>query len=205
MKQRIVIVIGAVVAVVLVAAWALLLYKPQSDKLAEVQRQVEAEKAQETALQAQLVKLNDLKEQEPEIDAQLSRAKSLIPDAPDLANYIREANRVATESGVDWLKISAAEPQASAEMTTVALDLEMTGKYFTIVDYLTRVQELSRAVRFDTIQISTGSTEDGSAGPLSVKVSGRMFSTGGGAPVPGSAAGGGAAAASARPEGTNAA
>lgn len=203
MKQRVVIIIGAVVAVILVAAWALLLYKPQSDKLAQVQRQVEAEKAQESALQAQLVKLNDLKEQEPEIDAQLSRAKSLIPDQPDLANYIREANRVATESGVDWLKITAGEPQASAEMTTVALDLEMTGKYFTIVDYLTRVQELSRAVRFDTIQLSVGANEDGSPGALSVKVSGRMFSAGGGAPAPNAAAG--APAAGARPEGTNAA
>lgn len=149
MKQRVVIIIGAVVAVILVAAWALLLYKPQSDKLAQVQRQVEAEKAQESALQAQLVKLNDLKEQEPEID------------------------------------------------------LEMTGKYFTIVDYLTRVQELSRAVRFDTIQLSVGANEDGSPGALSVKVSGRMFSAGGGAPAPNAAAG--APAAGARPEGTNAA
>lgn len=203
MKQRVVIVIGAVVAVVLIAGWALLLYKPESDKLGSVQRQVEAEKAQETTLAAQLVKLQDLKEQEPQIDAELSRVKSLVPDAPDLSTYIREANRIATESGIDWLKVSAADPQASGDVTTVALDLELTGKYFNVVDYLTRVQELSRAVRFDSLQMSGISGDDGSsAGGVSVKLSGRMFSSGGGAPAPDA---GGGAGSGARPTGTNAA
>lgn len=205
MKQRVVIVISAVVAAILVAAWVLLLYKPASDKLAGVQRQVEAEKAQETTLAAQLVKLKDLKEQEPQIDAELSRVKSLVPDAPDLSTYIREANRIATESGIDWLKVSAAEPQASGDVTTVALDLELTGKYFNVVDYLTRVQELSRAVRFDSLQMSAITGEDGaSGGSVSVKLSGRMFSSGG-APAPATGGAGAAGASGGRPTGTNAA
>lgn len=203
MKQRVVIVIGAVVAVVLIAGWALLLYKPQSDKLGEVQRQVESEKAQETTLQAQLVKLKDLKEQEPEIDAELSKVKSLIPDGPDLATYIREANRIAADSGIDWLKITAGDPLASGEITTVSLDLELTGKYFNVVDYLTRVQELSRAVRFDSLQMATASGEDVPPGSVSVKLSGRMFSSGGGVPDPATAAAAGGSAS--RPTGTNAA
>lgn len=202
MSQRVVIVIGAVVAVILIAAWALLLYKPQSDKLDSVQRQVEAEKSQETTLAAQLVKLEDLKQQEPEIDAQLSRVKSLVPDAPDLSTYIREANRIAGESGIDWLKITAGDPQASGDITTISLDLEMTGKYFNVVDYLTRVQELSRAVRFDSLVMSSASGEDTSAGLVSVKLSGRMFASGGGAPA---AQPGGGASSSPRPTGTNAA
>lgn len=202
MKQRVVIIVGAVVAVVLVAGWALLLYKPESDKLGEVQRQVEAEKSQEVSLQAQLVKLKDLKEQEPEIDAELSRVKSLIPDGPDLATYIREANRIAGDSGIDWLKITAADPQASGDITTVALDLEITGKYFNVVDYLTRVQELSRAVRFDSLQMSTASGEGVPKGAVSVKLSGRMFSSGGGTPDPAASAAGGSGG---RPTGTNAA
>lgn len=206
MKQRVVIVIGAVVAVVLVAAWVLLLYKPASDKLAGVQRQVEAEKAQETTLAAQLVKLKDLKEQEPQIDAELSRVKSLVPDAPDLSTYIREANRIATESGIDWLRVSAADPQTAGDITTVALDLELTGKYFNVVDYLTRVQELSRAVRFDSLQMSAITGEDGaSGGGVSVKLSGRMFSSGGGAPAPATGGAGAAGGAGGRPTGTNAA
>jgi len=200
-KQRVVIIIGAVVALVLVVGWALLLYKPESDKLGEVQRQVEAEKSQETSLQAQLVKLKDLKEQEPEIDAQLSRVKSLIPDGPDLSTYIREANRIAADSGIDWLKISAGEPQASSGITTVTLDLEITGKYFNVVDYLTRVQELSRAVRFDSLQMASASGEDVPSGGVSVKLSGRMFSSGGGAPAPDATVAGGGG----RPSGTNAA
>ena len=84
---------------------------------------------------------------------------------------------------------------------THGMRLNFSGKYFNVVDYLTRVQELSRAVRFDSLQMAAASGEDIPAGGVSVKLSGRMFSSGGGAPASGAAA----AAGGGRPSGTNAA
>jgi len=178
-KQRIFIVIGSLVGVLLLVGWFLLLYSPKTEELGKVQKDIERSKGEQVTLQQQLQKLQALKEQEPEIDAQLARVKSLVPDTPDLSTYIREANRVSTEAGIDWVKVAPGEPAADGDLSTVVLTVEIQGGFFNVVDYLTRMEELSRAVTYDTIQISPRNDDSGKQ-MVNVQLTGRMFSSAGG-------------------------
>jgi Tfp pilus assembly protein PilO len=175
-KQRTILAITGVGAVAVVAAWFLLLYQPKSKELAELRADVDAAKQKHATLASQLRQLEELKEDEPRIDADLARVKSYIPDTPDLGTFIREVNDVASQAAIDWVQVSPTEPVTGQGVATTALTLQVSGEFFDVVEFLGRLQEIPRAVTFDQMQLAPATDGSGSGTKLSVQLSGRMFS-----------------------------
>ena len=183
-------VFGALVAV---AAWFFLLYSPKSADLKKAKDKVSEAERKESSLRSELQELKILKEDEPRIDADLARVKSAVPDQPDLAAFIKAANDVAAESGIEWVSVNPAEPVPGGALSNIGLTIQVTGDFFNIVDYLGRLYEMSRAVTVDGIEFASTQEESG-ATSITASVTGRMFTAAGAAAPPAGAAGGGAAA-----------
>ena len=174
-------VFGALVAV---AAWFFLLYSPKSADLKKAKDKVSEAERKESSLRSELQELKILKEDEPRIDADLARVKSAVPDQPDLAAFIKAANDVAAESGIEWVSVNPAEPVPGGALSNIGLTIQVTGDFFNIVDYLGRLYEMSRAVTVDGIEFASTQEESG-ATTITASVTGRMFTAAGAAATTG--------------------
>ena len=174
-RRAVAIAFGA--AIGLLALWFVLLWSPQGRSLDDAEKRNTVADATNSQLELRLARLKDAQKNTPELLAAEDALRRAVPDQPDLAQFILDANDAASEAGVDFLSISPAVPEAGINggPPVVKLSITVTGSYFATLDYLHRLEELPRIVVIDTLGLSEGSSEGVQA--LSVAITARMFST----------------------------
>lgn len=192
--------------VVLILLWYFLLFSPTSKDLNDTRDQVSEAQRQTQELENTVRRLKALSRNAPQQQADLRALRAAVPENPDLADFILQANDIASTSGVDWLSISPSPPVANTDgpNSSIALSIQIEGGFFTVLDYLNRLEDLDRLVIIDGVSISTGDTgSSGSTGgsgssdststssdpTLSVTLTGRMFTNAEAAPAAGSSSG----------------
>ncbi len=148
-QSKKIVLVASLAAFVVAVAWFLLLYQPQSNKLSDLNDDIESAKSEEVGLKAELSALEALKEQEPQIDAAVARADGLVPASPSLAAFMGEANAVATEAGLNWVTITPSEPEDTGVVGQVSLVVDLEGGFFETVNYLERMESMPRLVTWD--------------------------------------------------------
>lgn len=167
-------------AIVLLVLWFLLLWGPQGGRLDDARERQDAAEAQNQSLELRLARLQAAQTQAPELMADLDRLRRAVPDDPQLAEFILDANDAASEAGVDFLSISPGAPTVGGALPPViTLNISVSGEYFSVLDYLDRLDDLPRIVVIDSLTLTPGDEGGGAAaGPeLSVAIVGRMFAT----------------------------
>lgn len=176
---------------VLVLVWWFAVLSPKRHATAEARSETAAAEARGRELEQTIVRLRDLDRNRPQIEADLRALNAAIPATPDLATFILSANEIAASAGVDFLSIAPSPPAAATTAggpTSIALAIQVTGDFFSVVDYLNRLEDLERIVVVDDITLAaggggaagaagatgaTGAAADPSA--LSVTLAARMF------------------------------
>jgi Tfp pilus assembly protein PilO len=183
---------GAIAAVLILAAWYLLLWSPSKSDLDKAKERRQAAEGQQAQLEAEISRLRDAQKSEPSRRAQLELLRTAIPDTPNLAQFILDVNDAAAKAGIDFISIAPTEPRqptgaaAVAGTTTnttpgavptavaapaeIAIALQLQGGYFQVVDFLNRLDKLPRLLVTDTLNISADTN-----GRLTTAVSARMF------------------------------
>jgi len=184
--------VGALIAFLVMALWYNFLLKPSRADAKKVKAEVATEKAKLPPLQAQLAQANNDAAHAGTFKTQLAALKHALPESPELANFIRDANAVAAASNIDWQSVSHSDPAPGADgIATITLGIQVKGTYEQVLDYLTRMSALKRLVVIDGLQFNgAGAGAGGSpAGPgastgpfsgasaLSVTIAARMFET----------------------------
>lgn len=170
--------VGASVA--LLVAWFVFLWGPQGGELADAQEREDAAAVTNGELELRRDRLVAAQAEAPALQAKVESLRVAVPDSPDLAQFILNANDAAAASGVDFLSISPAPPAASVDPalpSAVNLSITVDGGYFQVLDYLNRVDDMDRIVVVDTLGLSPTGGEDGGPSGLSVSLSARMFTT----------------------------
>jgi Tfp pilus assembly protein PilO len=168
-------IVGASV-VVLLLAWTFLLWRPKGDDLAEAKARTEAAELKATDLQVRLQRLQDASRRRPALEAQQQRLRSAVPDGPELAQLILDANSASTEAGVDFMSIAPARPgDATGGLPpSMTVDMAVEGSYFSVIDYLNKLLALPRIVVLDSIRVNPQAATH--APKLSVNLTARVFS-----------------------------
>ena len=195
MNQRIIAIGAAAVALVLLL-WYFFLWSPQGRRIDDARDRREAAEALESELSVRLNRLREQKRNEASLRSQVELLRVAIPDQPNLAQFILDANDAATRSGIDFLSVSPTPPAppttpvagAAAPPAEIRLALSITGGYFQVIDYVNRLNDLPRLVVIDNFSVTAG----GQQAQLSVQLAARMFVSslpaGANAPAPGAAA-----------------
>lgn len=166
MNARLVPLIGALVALIVAAAFYFLLYQPRQAE----QEQLEAETAQliaqQSQLQAQIDELTAIRDDQPRIAAALERLELLIPSTVAQAGAIRQLQGAADAAGVDLSSITFEDPVAVTPAATTAEGLQLgslttsavvEGGYFQAVDFFRRLEtEVDRAVLVSSVTMAEG-------------------------------------------------
>ena len=180
-------IVALVAAVLLVAVWYVALWSPRSNDLSEARDRSEQAELRNRDLETRIARLQADQRREPELRAAAERLRTAIPDQPNLAQFILDANDAAVRAGIDFISIAPAPPVAPAAATTcttapgtpavvgqrpaeISLSLQVQGGYFQVIDFLNRLNDLPRIVVLDGLNL----TADQSA-RLSASLTARMF------------------------------
>ena len=170
--------IAAGAALALLGLWFVFLWGPQGGRLRDARQRVDTAEAQNSELELRVQRLEAAQEGAPARMAELAQLRRAVPPDPQLAQFILDANQAASEAGVDFLSISPGVPAAGVNglPPVITLAINVTGPYFSVLDYLERLDELPRIVVIDSLNLTPNSGV-GALQELTVAVTGRMFAT----------------------------
>lgn len=192
---------AGVVIVALIGAWYALYWMPRSNDLASARQATEAATDALAVVQTQLTNAKKNPIDPSKVAAQLASARAALPATSDLAGYLEANETAASAAQVSIVEVTPAKPvggpvaaAASADaaatgtpspggdagaraasdvdrITTIAVHQVVRGERARLVDYLGRLQTMSRLVVIDTVDLTT---EDASTASMTIDL--RVFS-----------------------------
>src|SRR5437763_11448315 len=147
MNRRLLIPVGA--GVVVVILWFVALYSPQSSALKDARKRANDAAQQTATLRDQLSRLQQAQQSQPLKQSQLETLRVAIPDTPNLAQFILDANDAASRAGIDFLSITPAQPTATSGATAstvpggagatpvpIRVGMTIAGGYLQVLDFI---------------------------------------------------------------------
>jgi Tfp pilus assembly protein PilO len=193
--------VAALVSVGVIILTVAVLIHPKAAQVRSKQREVAQAAEQGSALKLQVQQLEAAAKEAPQDRKQLAKLQAEIPPAVDLPGLIRLLNSAAGASAVDFMSVSPAQPTLSptGKVSIIPMQITVLGGFFSVDQYLFRLESLPRAAKVTSIQVNPGPkawpqlqvslqvefyTTDTSAGPGSVPGTSTQPGAGTLAPVP---------------------
>ncbi len=196
--------LGGVVALLVLALGWLLLVTPQqsaADAAVKQAEQVEQQVAIGTAQNSQLAKQNAEMET---VKKQLQELQNRIPDSEQVSALLVSANNLAGASGLALTAFSpspvsaldtSAPDKGTAKLGYITVVISGKGGFSQVQDYLSKLENLDRAMIVTSVDLSQGTTtgsgsgsgtqpDPGAAGEYSVTINARVFVRGDAVPAP---------------------
>jgi Tfp pilus assembly protein PilO len=150
-------ILAAVAGLALVILMVAFVILPKASQVREKRREVDVARQQEAELQVRLDQLRALAQEAPKNRRRLRQLDAAIPPNADLPGLIRLLNGIAEKSGVDFMTVAPSPPSPSP-FTAAVLPTQITvaGRFFSVDQYLYRLENLSRAAKVTSIQVSPG-------------------------------------------------
>jgi Tfp pilus assembly protein PilO len=150
MKRQMILLV-ALGAVALVAAFWMLLWQPQRAELATVEESIAAEETAQVELQEELERLRTVREEAPTVVAELATAESVLPFDAALPSALRQLQAAADEAQLTLVAVAPARPAqiegAEPGVASIAMNVQLQGSYFQVVDFLRRTEDPSISPR----------------------------------------------------------
>lgn len=115
MNRRLLIPLGAGIAVLVL--WFVFLWGPQGSALSAARKRKNDATQQAATLRDQLNRLQQSRRDQPLKQSQLETLRVAIPDDPNLAQFILDANDAASRAGIDFLSITPTPPATQTQTT----------------------------------------------------------------------------------------
>ncbi len=135
------IIVGVVLLLIVVLAWFFLLNPLRSD-IADVEASIETERSDLAAAQAQLAQAEATREEGARNRARLLELAKMVPGAPQIPSLLLQIQDLADQSGIDFIAVTPGDPLQSGDFDIVPLELEFTGTYFDLSDFVYRAEQM---------------------------------------------------------------
>jgi Tfp pilus assembly protein PilO len=185
--------VAAALAVVLVLAWYLALWKPETSHVSSARARTSAAKVRQQLLNGQLVGLLRLEKDLPSRTAQLNSTLPAFPEAVSIPAIIDQINRIAVSDHIAWTNESQSVSTAAATSPTTAgrstataaggsasvgLSLTVAGSYADMGRFVTSLERLPRLIVVDSLGYTPSSSDH-----LSAAITARAFYDAGAIPA----------------------
>jgi Tfp pilus assembly protein PilO len=157
--RRNLLIFGAALVVVTLA-YFLLVWRGQTGRIQDASDRADSAEQTVQQLEIELRRLQALERDAPALRERHARFDAAMPAEPRLAEFILQVQDAANASGIDWVSVNPAPPVASAVAGVSNIDIQMNanGGYFQIQDFLVRLEQLERALKIRTLNLSAGPT-----------------------------------------------
>lgn len=162
--------VGVGAALVLVL-FLVLGFRPQLTQLTSLkaEQKVEADKLETNKLK--LKRLDAIRREAADIEVRRINLSRRMPSNPELPSFIIELQRLANDADMDLIELKFNEPDQGGNFSTIGFDFKANASFYTLVDFLYRLEGLQREVVVDEFKISGGGYP-----LLSIDVKARTFS-----------------------------
>jgi type IV pilus assembly protein PilO len=169
--------------VVLIAVVAFLL--PKISAVHKRQVDLDQARTQEQTLRTQLSQLQQDQQDAKAVQKQLQALETKIPPTADIPSLIRQLQGAADASAVDFMSTSPGAPTAPATgagVSTIPLQITVGGSFFSVQEFLFRLEQLPRAVKVTQVGITSSGAGASAAGAtaaeeLSLSITAQVFTT----------------------------
>lgn len=132
---------GGILVIIL---FFVLLFQPARDDLAEVEDRITAEQDQQVQLTQAIARLRSVRDEAPEVEADLAAAEAIVPLDAALPSALRQMQLAADESGVTLQSVATSRPaplEAEGELSSIEVNTQAIGGYFQMIDFLRRLED----------------------------------------------------------------
>lgn len=161
--------LGAVLALLLGVAYFFLLHQPRSEEQAALGVETLSLQGQQGTLQAEIARLEQIRDDQGRFRADLDRLRQLVPDDVEQPSALSTLQRLADAAAVEITSLTFAEPEpldpvvpvgVDQQLGAIAMTMTFEGTYFEALDFLRRVeQESDRAVLVRTLSVAEAEDE----------------------------------------------
>jgi len=162
------------VLVLMVGAFFMLAWRPQTQKLADLESQWQEQSKRIATAKTTISMLDEKRRSAAKTEAELVGIKSKMPTEAELPVLIVEMQNIANDAGVSLLSIRPGGLTSQGEFGEMQIGISAEGSYVAIIDYLRRVEKASRALKVNSVDIKVKEYPD-----LSLNLSVSAFTMGG--------------------------
>lgn len=142
---------GAVVT----AALYFTLFKSQNDSNLAAQHALEDKIRENNELESYRPKLKQMEQQLAELKQQLEIEQRIVPDEKQVDGFITMLDAEAQKAGVELRRYAAKDVKSQQYYTEVPFDLELDGRYYSVLHFFDRVSKLERIVNVSGLLVAS--------------------------------------------------
>ena len=153
-KQQIIAV--AAVAVVLAVIFIVVLLVPQVIKLGDLGAQEQTALNELNAAKATYGQLEELKKTSRKTENELIRVDRKAPEEAELPALLIQIEDISAKAGIGFMSIKPSEPIQKDDYMEVPLEIQINGYFFSLLDFVYRLEKLPRVINVTGIDIKAG-------------------------------------------------
>jgi len=161
--------VGLVALLVLVMT-VLLILKPQFSSISEIKAEQEKELANLAQAKVKLQRLDAIRQEAADVEAKRISLSRRMPENPELPSLIIELQKIANSAGLDFGSVEVAELANQSGYAEVPISLQVTGTFYSIVDYMYRLEKMDREIVVDSFDLQPTTYPD-----LQIGIKARVF------------------------------
>ncbi len=142
MSRRNIYILVALGLVVVAAAYYFLALSPLLTSIKDTEASIATEQQTLSDNKNKLAQMQQTREEAAKNQATLMELSKMLPEGTELPSLLLQIQDLATESGIDFMTISPASPQAAGSVEIVSLALSIKGSFFDINDFLYRAEQM---------------------------------------------------------------
>jgi Tfp pilus assembly protein PilO len=171
-------IIAAGVSIVVVILAVMLLLLPKMNEVKKVRDDVADAQATEVNLRAQLTSLQEAQANAPKTNKEIAKIETQIPPTADLPGLLRILRQAADSSAVDFFTVSPGNPilDISGQFSVISTQMTVTGSYFSLEEFLFRLETLPRIGKVTNIAISAQASATGAL-TLSMQLTAEFYTS----------------------------
>lgn len=162
MNRRAPIIAGVVMALIALLVTFMVVF-PKMGEVSQTEEELQKAQDEEISIQAELRALQEAEAQAPETEAAIAAIDAQVPPTADLPELFRLLQGAADQAAVDFFSFSPGTPQpdASGSYSTISSQIQVTGSYFALDEFLFLLETLPRAAKTISISVSPSTTGGG--------------------------------------------
>jgi Tfp pilus assembly protein PilO len=174
--------IAAAVSGIVVLLASMFVVLPKMHQVGKARDDLSTAESEQASLQTQLKILQDAQASAPMTQKQIAKINKQIPTTADLPGLFRLLRDAADLSAVDFFSFSPGTPAADASATFSILSsgIIVTGSYFSLEEFLHRLEVLPRAAKVTSISLvpeGVDATTGVASGQLQMQLQVEFFTT----------------------------
>jgi len=162
------------VLILMVGAFFMLAWRPQTQKLADLESQWQEQSRRIETARTTISMLDEKRRSAAKTEAELVSIKSKMPTEAELPVLIVEMQNIANDAGVNLLSIRPGGLTSQDEFSEMQVGVSAEGSYVAIIDYLRRIEKANRALKVNSVDVKVKEYPD-----LSLSLSVSAFTMGG--------------------------